>query len=142
MRVGPQAVAVLALCLSVAQAAAVTLVVPGDHPTIQAAIDAAAPDTVIQIAPGHYTERLVLHEVAHALTIRGNPDDPAAVVVDGGGVAEAISVTSCGSNLVFEGITVTGGTGKQGYGGGLYMADSDAVFRRCVFTGNAVPLDG
>lgn len=59
--------AVLALCA--AQAAAATINVPGDYPTIQAAINAASPGDTIQIAPGTYAESL---DINKALTIVGS----------------------------------------------------------------------
>ncbi len=143
MRLRPICTLLATLALRATRAWAGDVAVPGDFPTIQAAIDGAAPDSVIQIAPGHYAEPLVLHDVQRALTIRGRTDDPSAVVVDGGGGAgPTISVTSCPANVVIEGITFTGGRGKDGYGGGLFMANSAVAFHRCIFTGNAADLDG
>lgn len=40
--------------------AATNIVVPRDFPTIQAAVDAAAPGAMIKIQPGTYTERIVI----------------------------------------------------------------------------------
>jgi len=142
MRLRPTCVLLAMLALRAARAWAGDVAVPGDFPTIQAAIDGAPPDSVIQIAPGHYAEHLVLHDVQRALTIRGRTDDPSAVVVDGGGAGPTISVTSCPANVVIEGLTFTGGHGKDGYGGGLFMANSAVAFHRCVFTANAADLDG
>ncbi|HAZ30928.1 TPA: hypothetical protein DCY65_05115 [Candidatus Acetothermia bacterium] len=46
-----------------------TLRVPGEFPTIQAALDAASPGDVIEIAPGVYTEDLV---IARSVTLRAD----------------------------------------------------------------------
>ncbi len=121
--------------------AAAAVTVPGDFPSIQAALDGAPPGSTIEVAPGRYQERLNLGP-QHAVTLRGNPDDPASVVIDGGGQGDTIHMVEVGSGMVVEGFTVTGGTGSDGYGGGLFMADSHATFRRCVFTGNHAPQDG
>ena len=48
------------VCLPLAVANAATLNVPDDHPTIQAAIDAAKPGDTVLVAPGEYRETLRL----------------------------------------------------------------------------------
>jgi hypothetical protein len=123
-------------------ALAQTLDVPGAYPTIQAAIDAAPDGAVVQIAPGTYRERLEIRERGPALALRGDPNDPAQVVVDAGGNRVALTVMDVGDNVLIEGITFTGGTGIDGHGGGLYMARGAASFRRCVFRDNNASTDG
>lgn len=118
-----------------------TIPVPGAFPTIQAALDGAPCGAVIQVARGIYHERLSI-DARHAVTLRGDPDDPAAVVIDGGGAGDVIHMVGATSAMVIEGITFTGGTGYDGYGGGLFMAQSHAVFRRCVFRGNRAAAQG
>lgn len=127
-----------------APAAAVTFTVPGTHPTIQAAIDAAPDGAVIDVAPGVYRESLVLTGINRTLTLRGNPDDPAAVVVDGSGRPEAVVlVVSSGSGVTVDGFTFRGGRGgHDSYGGGLFMTKSAVTFRHCVFTDNRATGDG
>lgn len=125
----------------VAVAAADTVTVPGTYATIQAALDGAPAGSVIQLSPGVYHERLMMGP-QHAVTLRGNPDDPGSVVLDAGGGGDVIRMIDVGSDMVVEGVTLTGGTGNSGYGGGLFMATSHAVFRRCVFRGNVAANDG
>lgn len=55
-----------------------TLRVPGEYPTVQAALDAASSGDVIEVAPGVYTEDLV---IAQSVTLRG---ELVPVVVGGG----------------------------------------------------------
>ncbi len=64
-------------------------------------------------------------------------------MIDGGGAGDTVRILSCGSNVIFEGVTITGGAGgNDGYGGGLFMSDSAVVFRGCVFAANSADLDG
>src|SRR5207249_3996553 len=81
--------------------------------------------------------------ITRALTLRGDATNPGAFVIDGGGAGDTVRILSCGTNVVFEGVTITGGArGNDGYGGGVFMADSSVIFHDCVFTGNAADLDG
>jgi hypothetical protein len=124
-------------------AAAATLTVPGDFPTIQAALDGAPDGSTVQVAPGTYHEVLKVDRLTHQLTIRGNPTAPEGTIVDGDGVADAtLTVLSSGGGLAFEGLTFTGGRGGPGIGGGLFMADSQTVFSHCVFRNNSSDPDG
>jgi hypothetical protein len=59
---------------------AATIRVPGDHGTIQAAVDSAEPGDLILISPGTYEEAVDV--TTDELTIRGL--DRAGVVIDGG----------------------------------------------------------
>jgi hypothetical protein len=137
-------VVLLAALLAVAPVAhTATVTVPGSYPTIQAAFDQAPSGSVIQLAPGVYSEHLFLYSITRTLTLRGDPGNPSAYVIDGGGGRDTVRITSTGSNVSFEGVTITGGTkGYDGFGGGLFMADSHVIFRSCVFTGNSADLDG
>ena len=55
---------------------AATLQVPGQYATIQAAVLAAAPGDLIQVAPGTYNEVV---GISIPLTVSGQPDDPALI---------------------------------------------------------------
>jgi hypothetical protein len=139
----PRAVLVFAALLAGGgRVDAQTLDVPAAYPTIQAAIDAAPAGAVVQIAPGTYRERVKISERGPALTLRGDPGNPAQVVIDAHGNGVALMVVDVGDNVVVEGITFTGGTGYDDHGGGLYMARSTAIFRRCVFRDNHAGNDG
>lgn len=59
--------------------AAATIAVPGDQPTIQAAVDAAAPGDLVLVSPGTYHEAIDV--VTDGITIRGL--DRTGVVLDG-----------------------------------------------------------
>src|SRR6266540_4333392 len=49
--------------------AAADIVMPRDFPTIQAAVDAAAPGATIKVQPGTYTEQIV---IAKDVTLKGD----------------------------------------------------------------------
>jgi nitrous oxidase accessory protein NosD len=66
---------------------AATLHVPADHPTIQAAVDAAGPGDVIDVAKGSYAEA-VLVDGKSQLTLRGK----GRPVIDGQGSATPLTI--------------------------------------------------
>jgi hypothetical protein len=87
-RPGPAAAIILAALalLTAAPLAAATRRVPADHPTLQAAIDAAADGDTVLVAPGTYRESLKLAGksitlASHFLTSR-DPQDVATTVLD------------------------------------------------------------
>src|SRR5690606_36296768 len=63
MRVRSCLILVAALLLMVERAPAAMWSVPGDFASINAAIAAAAPGDEVHIAPGTYTENIVLDEI-------------------------------------------------------------------------------
>ena len=68
--------------------------VPGDFPTIQAAIDAAKPGDIVQVSAGLYSENLILNK---AVTVVGETFDQINPVnnqsiLDGGAGAATISI--------------------------------------------------
>ncbi|MFN0180972.1 MAG: plastocyanin/azurin family copper-binding protein [Gemmatimonadales bacterium] len=101
----------------VAEPSGVTRQVPAGYPTVQAAVDAAAPGDLILIAPGTYKEEVSV--TTPSLTIRGV--DRNTVVLDGEFVrgngiavfADAVAV----ENLTVKGYTLNGviWSGVTGY---------------------------
>jgi hypothetical protein len=79
MHARPSALAAALLMLSAWPAAAVhaqTLAVPGDHATIQAAVDAATPGTTITVGAGHWLESVVVATPGLTLVGQGALIDP------------------------------------------------------------------
>ena len=119
-------------------AGAATLRVPGDHDTIQAAVDAAQPGDLILIEPGVYEE--AVNVTTDELTIRGL--DRNEVILDGGfELDNGIRVTGAAGvaieNMTARNYTENGffWTGVEGYRGsylttyrigdyGIYAFDS------------------
>jgi pectin methylesterase-like acyl-CoA thioesterase len=76
---------------------AVTLItVPDDYPTIQAAIDAASPGTVIQVRSGTYNENITLNKAVSLTAESFDQVNPAndTTIIDGSGGGAAILIPS------------------------------------------------
>lgn len=138
--------AVTAFALIIAQpAVAATLHVPGDHGTIQVAIDAANPGDQIEVAPGTYYEAIDFKGKAVRLYSSGGPT---LTTIDATGLDA--SVVSCvsgeGADTVLEGFTITGGAGTQTYlgkwGGGMYNYASSPTVINCAFSHNTPQAAG
>jgi Right handed beta helix region len=94
--------------------------VPGEYPTIQAAVNAARPGDLIRIAPGVYHEQVVVPAAKHDVVLRGI--DRNRVVLDGerGKRYEGIVVHADG--VAVENLTVRG----FGSDGVLFAPSRDA----------------
>lgn len=116
----------------------------GDHPTIQAAIDAAEHGDTVIISPGTYTGEgnRDIDFKSKAITVRSiDPNDPnvvAATIIDcQGSEAElhrGFYLNGC-SGARICGLTITNGYAEAG--GGIYCANSEVTISRCVVTENA-----
>jgi len=95
--------------------------VPQDHPTIQAAIDAAGPGTSIHVGPGVYQEDIYLPA---GVAVVGQ--DPQGAILDlSGTTSQAVDLDPApGTNSTISGFTIVGG--------GVYMGEGDTV-ANCVF---------
>jgi parallel beta-helix repeat protein len=106
--------------------AAAPIVVPRDFPTIQAAVDAAAPGATISVQPGTYIEQIV---IAKDVTLKGDSPGntiiqapaaltPYAVVVAAQVPIVAVVRITASAHVTLSGLTVTGsipcGVGASG----------------------------
>lgn len=129
--------AVVAFDVAVWEAdASATLRVPEDHPTIQAAIQAAADGDVIDVAPGTYAGPIT---VDRSVTIVGRDHDPAdprndTTVLDGGGS----TVVTVARGLV-PGPSFVGLSFRNGNDG--LSARSPIALEHSHFTGNVDHID-
>ncbi len=118
--------------LSVVGEAAV-LHVPGEHSTIQAALDVAANagDEII-VAPGTYSEAINFHGKAVYLH---SSEGPAVTIIDAMTLNTVVTcVSGEGPGTVVEGFTITGGGNFAG--AGMYNWRSTPTVTNCTFRGN------
>ncbi len=107
-----------------------TIAVPADHPTIQAAVDAAKPGDLVVISPGEYSEEV--NVTTDRIVIRGL--DRNRVILDGGnGLSDGIFVTSDG--VAVENLTVRGYLNNGLIWNGAEQPDGS-------LDPNAPPIDG
>jgi predicted outer membrane repeat protein len=135
------AMTAMVILLPVTMSGADTLHVPGEHGTIQEAIDIAADGDEIVVAPGVYNELINLQGKRIHLNSSNGSDE---TVIDGAGLDG--SVISCVSGetekTVIEGFTITRGKGTansqgQRWGGAAYLEWSSCTFCDCTFRDNS-----
>lgn len=125
----------------------------GFLPTIQAALDFAAPHDTISLADGVYSGpwNRDLTYGGKLLVLRSASGNPAACVIDAQGTAPQshrgfIFTSGETANSILEGVTITGGAafgeGVARFGGGLYGAEASPTIRNCIFEGNVAQRNG
>ncbi len=126
-------------------ALAETLHVPGDFPSIQAAIDAASHGDEILVAPGVYNE--AIRFLGKAIMVRSSKG-PEVTILDGSGSQRSVVSFTSGEDFasIIDGFAITGGSGTPAHGGyrggGLYIIDSAPTVSNCVITGNTATIGG
>lgn len=145
----PPLAAAIQLLLATGAAAAV-IAVPADHPTIQAAINAALDGDEVVVSPGTYDASIDF--LGKAITVRSTaPEDSAVVVatmlvlVGEGSVVRCVSGETAKS--VLAGFVISSGNatvevGQNGFGGGMLVVGSSPTVQLCTFYGNAANQGG
>lgn len=128
---------------------AATHSVPGDFPTIQAAIDAASNGDVVEVAPGTYLENIDFSN--KSITVRGTAGAD-STTIDGsaltaGPTRGSVVILNEGGGVdpLLEGFTITGGSGSgsmSGFGGGVYCYGAGGTIRDCRITLNTAEEGG
>lgn len=109
-------------------------VVPKDHPTVQAAVDAVADGSTVCVAAGTWTENLVISGRDVRIAGLGR----SRTVLDGGGAGATLAVD--GSTLELARLTVTGGVAD--HGGGLDVVGSTVLLEGVTVTANLARVEG
>ncbi len=118
---------------------AVTINVPADYSTIQAAIDAAVSDVndIVIISPGTYIENINFNGKNFILTSM-DPNDPdvvAATIIDGNSIGSVVTFSGTETPAcILSGFTITNGGGGGIYGN--YGNHTQASIANCTITGN------
>ncbi|MGD2108695.1 MAG: right-handed parallel beta-helix repeat-containing protein [Phycisphaerae bacterium] len=111
-----------------------SLEVPGDHDSIQEALDAARDGDEVTVAPGTYHEAIDL--LGKAVALRSS-HGRAATTIDATGLNT--SVVTCvrreAADTLLDGFTITGADASQ-VGGGLLAAFSSPTVANCDFQWN------
>jgi nitrous oxidase accessory protein NosD len=120
--VAAMAISTLVGCGPSATPTRAEVAVPGDAPTIAAALDLVSPGGVIEIAAGQYDEQVVVD--TPDVTIRGA--DRNATVIDGGGV-RPYGIVVIADGVRIENLTVTRATFYGILVTGLHDGDGPAA---------------
>ena len=107
--------------------------VPGDYPTIQAALDASKIGGTVLVDPGTYKENLDFHGKDIRLESTGGAAVTTLDVPGGTGV-------TIGPYGVFEGFTVTGAVGD--FGGGMAVSGYGTLITQNVFEADTAEVGG
>ncbi|HET9399348.1 MAG TPA: choice-of-anchor D domain-containing protein [Candidatus Acidoferrales bacterium] len=136
-RVRQRTVVIASLLLFFAAAAAhaqQTIHVPGDQPTIQAAINAANSGDTVLVAPGSYVENINFSGKAIAVTSSGGP---AVTTIDGGAQGSVVTFSANeGTNSVLSGFTIRNGMRDGGSGGGISITGASPTITGNIITAN------
>jgi predicted outer membrane repeat protein len=131
--------------VAVSPAAAFTWNVPGDVPTIAAAVDSAAAGDSVLIACGTYFEHdIPLSREITILSVTGAAD---CVTIDAQGLGRVFISDVPEGNARIEGITIKGGSAVSpdpiaGWGGGMFFLSGSPTLVRCDFQGNTATVGG
>lgn len=126
-----------------------TLYVPSEYATIQAAIDAASPGDVVEIADGTYTGagNKNLDFGGKAITVRSASGDPHRCIIDCGHSGRGFIFQSGEDpNSIVSGLTIYNGYSHNlspaASGAGVFCFDSSPAFYNCVIRGCSSNVDG
>ncbi len=108
----------------------------GDFTTIQAAIDAAVDDDVIEVWPDTWTESLTVRK---RLTMQAQ-EDALTTILDGDGAFRCLWVTG-GGHVTLTGFTLTNGLASDGAGIHVDTA-SLALLQECILRDNVSTYTG
>lgn len=109
--------------------------VPGDYPTIQAAV-AAQNCGVIDVAAGTYLETVT---ISRSLTIQGQ--GALNTIVNGGGAGRVFQIEVASTVVTLTGITISNGNSDRG--GGIYMDTyTSVIVKDSILSGNVASMNG
>lgn len=107
--------------------------VPADHPTIQAAINAANDGDEVVVAQGVYLE--LINFLGKAIIVRSSAG-AGTTIINGNGAGIVVTCqTGEGPDTVLQGFTIVGGR-SAGYGGGMFCGYASPTIMDCVFRMN------
>jgi len=120
--------------------------VPAEMPTIQSALDTAAPFDTVTVSPGTYTwsgegsSGEAMLDLASGVFLRSQTGLADCVTLDAQGQGLVFRASEASGVTTLRGFTLTGGTSPEGgaaSSGGGYCTNSDINLQNTVFTGNS-----
>lgn len=117
----------------------ITIRVPQDQPTIQAAINAANDGDTVLVSDGTYRENISFNGKAITLT---SVNGPATTIIDGGATNTVVTFNSSeGTSSVLSGFTIRNGYSNFnvpnfGDGGGIFISGGSPTITNNVITNN------
>lgn len=130
---------ILGICMiglaSSAVLEAATLNVPGSYPTIQSAINASSAGDVVLVAPGVYSENLLVGPAGNGATIESS-GGAGSTAIDGSAAGRVLVILGVGPTTRIRGFTIRNGN-AAGPGGGIYIGGASPTIEDCVIEGNA-----
>jgi hypothetical protein len=130
--------ALLVVLLVSETAPAAVYQVPGEVPTIQAGIDAAASGDTVLVACGTYLEHDLIMKAG--ITLIGESAEPDCVVIDAQGLGRVMDCVDLVPQARLENLTFTGGYTVDGWftalGGGVRCLTSELSVINCTFRQN------
>ncbi|HET7421267.1 MAG TPA: right-handed parallel beta-helix repeat-containing protein [Candidatus Dormibacteraeota bacterium] len=119
------------------------LTVPGNFPTIQAAINAAASGDTVMVDPGTYFENIDF--MGKLITVQSS-QGPGVTTIDGGNAAPVVNFSNAEtSGAVLQGFTLQHGNGTAAFsyeGGGVHINGASPTIVGNVITANSACGDG
>lgn len=106
---------------------------------IQMGINAASSDDTVEVAPGHYVEKIGIYYKILVHGAGAGHDPSLHSTIDGDGSGPVVTIMS-GHPATLDGFTVTKGNAIKG--GGMLITYSAAIVRNCIFEGNAADKGG
>jgi len=101
---------------------------------LQPIIDDAAPYSILSLAPGIYTQELMIHIPIH---IKGSPDDTTVFIVETGTNKPALSISA--EHTTLQHLTIIN-TGPGIYTTGVRIVADHSTIRRCHFKDTPVGI--
>jgi hypothetical protein len=121
--------------------ASADVTVPGNYPSIQAAINAvlngSLPNgTTINVQPGTYFEALSIVDTNRSVTVRGVGNSGATIIDAAGRNTAALTVWRATGQVVLRGLTFRHGSRPSVEGGGFLIREASPALTDCVFEAN------
>ena len=135
------AVALTTFTLATGSSATIIRIEPdgsGDAPTIQAGIDVANPDDIIELADGTFVGpgNRDIDYLGKAITVRSASGNAEFCIISGEDLGRGFHIHSGeGNDSVLENVTVAGGNGETA--GGIYVRQASPTIRGCSIYDNS-----